>query len=143
MKAELIQHKADAEAAMALRFAVFVDEQKVPAEEEKDEFEESSRHFMVKEGSGKVIGTARWRTTNKGVKLERFAVHKNWRGKGIGSLLVQAVLDDIRDFPELNSKKKYMHAQLDAVPLYAKFGFLKSGEPFDECGIMHYLMEKY
>ncbi|MDN4166532.1 GNAT family N-acetyltransferase [Cytophagales bacterium LB-30] len=143
MKAELIKHQADTDAAMALRFEVFVDEQKVPAEEERDEFEESCRHFIVKDEKGAAIGTARWRTTAKGVKLERFAVHKNWRGKGIGSLLVKAVLEDVVSFPELTKKKKYMHAQLDAVPLYAKFGFLKTGEPFDECGIMHYLMEKY
>ncbi len=127
--------------AFAIREEVFVIEQKVPAEEEFDEFEKISHHFVALNSENEPIGSARWRFTDKGVKMERFTVKKSMRGKGLGSQIVEGVLNDI----DQHAKKGtylYMHSQLDAVPLYAKFGFQKKGEQFDECGIMHYLMWK-
>jgi len=127
--------------AFTIREEVFVVEQKVPKEEEFDEFEVISRHFVVLDEHGNPIGAARWRRTEKGVKLERFVVKMNKRGQGIGQALVAAVLEDIsRSAP--NGSYLYMHAQLDAVGLYEKFGFKKVGEIFDECNILHYKMEK-
>lgn len=127
--------------AFAIREEVFVKEQRVAAEEEFDEFEDTSHHFVALDDTDQPVGSARWRFTDKGIKLERFTTKKNMRGKGIGTAIVQAVMDDIA----LNAQPGtflYMHAQLPAVPLYLKFGFQKRGEQFDECGIMHYLMWK-
>ncbi len=59
---------------------VFVVEQEVDAAEEYDEFDDSSVHFLTKM-DGSPVGTARWRFTANGVKLERFAVRKEARGK--------------------------------------------------------------
>ncbi|MCC5920259.1 MAG: GNAT family N-acetyltransferase [Cyclobacteriaceae bacterium] len=130
------------EIAFNIRQEVFVKEQKVDPEDEYDEYEENSRHFLAWDEDSNALGTARWRTTNKGVKLERFAVNYDARSMGVGSALVQAVLDDIAKHNEQSRKIKYLHGQLSAVGLYEKFGFEKIGEPFDECGIMHFLMEK-
>ncbi|GAB4329022.1 MAG: GNAT family N-acetyltransferase [Flammeovirgaceae bacterium] len=130
--------------AMKIRYKVFVEEQKVPAEEELDEFETSARHFLALEGS-KPLGTARWRFTAKGCKLERFAVLEEARGKGVGKALVKAVVEDIEEVIKKEGKKEilmYLHGQVTAVPLYEKFGFIPAGNPFDECGIMHYYMSK-
>jgi predicted GNAT family N-acyltransferase len=33
-----------------------------------------------------------------------------------------------------------LHAQLDAMSLYSKFGFEKAGEQFEEAGIQHFKM---
>jgi predicted GNAT family N-acyltransferase len=126
--------------ALRIRELVFVEEQRVPAEEEYDEFETTSRHFLATV-DGQPAGTARWRLTDKGVKLERFAVLAPYRGTGVGSALVRAVLDDIRASEETNGKLLYMHAQLTAMPLYAKFGFQPVGEMFEECDIKHYKMQ--
>lgn len=128
--------------AFAIREEVFVIEQEVDPSEEYDEFEDTSLHFLATVG-GKPAGTARWRFTDKGVKLERFAVLKPMRGIGVGYVLVKAVVEDIAAHPESKGKKLYMHAQLDAMPLYAKFGFQKVGEMFEECNIQHYKMELY
>ncbi len=125
----------------SIREEVFVKEQKVASEEEYDEFEESSIHFIAKDEQGNPCGTARWRFTDNGIKLERFAVLKSARGKGAGQALVRAVLDNIKEKPEAKGKKLYMHAQLPAVSLYSRFGFEKVGEQFEECNIMHYQME--
>lgn len=129
------------EKAFAIREEVFVVEQEVSSDEEFDEFEDESQHFVALDKNENPIGSARWRRTEKGIKLERFTVKKPLRGKGLGSAIVQAVMDDLQEKVEPGTFL-YMHSQLDAVPLYAKFGFEKKGDQFDECGIMHYLMWK-
>jgi predicted GNAT family N-acyltransferase len=137
----LITQAAQMQEALRIREEVFVQEQNVPAEEEYDEFEDSSRHFLAL-ADGQPCGTARWRFTDKGVKLERFAVLKAFRGQQVGSALVQAVLNDIRATAGTENKLLYMHAQLTAMPLYAKFGFQPVGDMFEECAIQHYKMQR-
>ena len=127
--------------AFTIRKKVFVEEQKVPLEEEIDEFEDTSTHLLATTADGRGIGTCRWRQTDKGIKLERFAVLPVFRGQGIGHQLVQACLDSIQA-AHLEPPLLYLHAQVQAVPLYEAFGFQAHGEPFDECGIMHVEMEK-
>lgn len=136
-----IETRDDLIKAFDVREEVFIVEQEVDRDEEFDEFEEASVHFLATDESLESVGTARWRTTKKGVKLERFAVLKPWRGKGAGAALVKAVVNDITE--NFNSGELlYLHAQLEAVPLYEKFGFVKKGEPFLECDIWHYEMER-
>ncbi|MBC7920948.1 MAG: GNAT family N-acetyltransferase [Ferruginibacter sp.] len=127
--------------AFRIREEVFVREQNVPAEEEYDAHEDVSRHFLALR-DGQPCGTARWRFTDYGIKLERFAVRKDFRGQGVGSALVQAVLDDIGAVEGTRGKLVYMHAQLTAMPLYAKFGFRPVGDRFEECAIPHYKMQR-
>lgn len=129
----------DLKKAFQIRETVFVDEQQVPAAEEYDEFEESSRHFLAF-ADGVPCGTARWRITDKGVKLERFAVLVEYRSRKVGSALVKAVLDDIGKNLHIQGKTLYLHAQLTAMPLYSKFGFKAVGDMFEECNIKHYKM---
>ena len=137
---EKIANKKSQEEALKIRELIFVIEQKVDPTVEYDEFEEESTHFLAKlEGSP--VGTARWRFTKCGVKMERFAVLKEARGKGVGQALVAAVLADVNANPESEGKIKYLHSQLSAIPLYAKFGFEKVGEMFEECNIKHFKME--
>ncbi len=141
IKVRKIDTRDDLTRAFDVREEVFIVEQQVDREEEFDEFEEASVHFLALDDSDDPIGTARWRTTKKGIKLERFAVRKPWRGKGAGTALVQAVVDDLTE--NFNAGELvYMHAQLEAVPLYEKFGFVKKGEQFLECDMWHYEMER-
>lgn len=118
----------------AVRREVFVIEQDCPPELEW-EFEEESNHFLALVNSIPA-GACRWRKTEKGYKLERFAVLKNFRGKGVGQLLVQTVL---KDLPE-DASFVYLHAQLSAIGLYEKFAFEKVGPQFEEAGIQHFKM---
>ncbi len=143
MRFRIIKAKTEEERqkAFAIREEVFVIEQEVSATEEFDEFENESHHFVAVDEAEQPVGSARWRKTDKGIKLERFTAKKKCRGKGIGSSLVEAVLKDIATNAEKGTFL-YLHAQLPAVSLYLKFGFQKRGDQFDECGIMHYLMWK-
>lgn len=140
LKVEKISDPSTFQEAVKIREQVFVIEQKVSKEDEYDQFEESSTHFLARM-DGKPVGAARWRYTDKGIKLERFAVLKEFRGKGVGKSLVEAVLKDIHSHSHAEGKVKYLHAQLDAVPLYSKFGFKKVGEMFEECSIQHFKMQ--
>jgi len=137
-----VQTKEELDTVFNIREKVFVMEQEVDPAEEYDEFEDISTHFLANL-DGEAAGTARWRFTDKGIKLERFAVLKPMRGQGVGQALVRSVVDDIGNHPGSKGKKLYMHAQLDAMPLYAKFGFKQVGEMFEECNILHYKMELY
>lgn len=123
----------------SIRKTVFVEEQRVPETEEYDEYEVSSRHFLAR-SNGEPCGTARWRLTENGVKLERFAVLSDFRGHGVGSALVSAVLADMGKHVGAEGKLRYLHAQVSAMPLYTKFGFTAVGDLFYECDIAHYKM---
>ena len=120
--------------AHAIRHEVFVIGQNCP-EEIEWEFEKESTHFLVFK-KNKAVATARHRKTEKGYKLERFAVLNSERGKGYGHQVLKAILKDLKEFNGMT----YMHAQTDVIPFYEKIGFAKTGNEFEEAGIMHYKM---
>lgn len=122
------------EKVFAIRRKVFVEEQECPPELEW-EYEDESVHFLATVNEIP-SGACRWRQTDKGYKLERFAVLKEFRGLGVGQALVETVLADLPS----DAKYVYLHAQLSAIGLYEKFGFEKSGNQFEEAGIQHYKM---
>lgn len=125
----------DLQKAFTVRRVVFVEEQNCPPELEWEN-EDVSIHFLALV-DGIPAGASRWRKTENGYKLERFAVLKEFRGIGVGQELVKAVLADLpRDADYV-----YLNAQLDAMGLYSKFGFKKVGEQFEEAGIQHFKME--
>lgn len=134
-----ISNRKDLRKAQDIRYEVFVIGQKVPVEDEVDEFETTSIHYLAFLNNNPV-GAARWRFTEKGVKLERFAVLDAYRGRGVGSSMVIKILNDIKNHPDAKGQEIYLHSQLDAVRLYRKFGFVKYGDMFNESGIMHYAM---
>jgi predicted GNAT family N-acyltransferase len=130
----------DLDAAFTIREKVFVQGQGVPADDEYDQHDRqaTTRHYLVRV-DGQPAGAARWRPTDKGVKLERFAVLDEFRNQGVGAALVQAVLADVRaEAPD--AAQVYLHAQLRAIPLYERTGFRKVGDMFEECDIQHYKM---
>jgi predicted GNAT family N-acyltransferase len=135
-----IASPADMETAFSIRRTVFVEEQHVSPEEEYDEYESISTHFLARTSDGTPCATARWRRTSEGVKMERFAVLQECRGQGVGKALVRAVLDNIFSQQPEPIERIYLHAQLAAMPLYAGFGFVPVGPMFVEADIQHYKM---
>lgn len=117
-----------------VRREVFVKEQKVSEREEYDEYETSSTHLAAIYNNA-VVGTCRFRNTDKGIKLERFAVLKDHRDKGVGEELVIAALRHVD-----TNQHVYLHAQTQVIGFYEKYGFHKVGEEFVEANIRHYKM---
>lgn len=139
MEALIVQKattKDELEKVFAIRKIVFVEEQNCPPELEW-EHEEESHHFLAL-SDHHPCGACRWRKTDHGYKLERFAVLKEFRGKGVGRALVATALADL----PADADYIYLNAQLDAMSLYAKFGFVSEGDQFEEAGIQHFKMVK-
>lgn len=120
----------------AIRREVFVVEQHCPPELEW-EHEEESYHFLATV-DGEPAGTCRWRKTEAGYKLERFAVLKQYRGMGVAHTMLNTLLKDLPD----NADHIYLNAQIQAMPFYAKSGFEQTGPQFEEAGIQHFKMVK-
>jgi predicted GNAT family N-acyltransferase len=117
----------------AIRRVVFVEEQQVDPAEEYDEYESSSRHFLLRVG-GQGVATGRFRSTDKGWKVERMAVLAEARGKGYGEQVLRGMLALI---PQ-DGRPIYLHAQEHALAFYRKNDFLPQGERFWEANIPHF-----
>jgi len=136
VEVSLIQSDAEVHASRQIREEVFVIEQNVPLEIEYDEFEADATHIIATL-DGRPVGTARWRKTEHGQKLERFAVLRSVRGRGVGAALVQFVLDQIDD-----NDVAYLNSQVSAIPFYASLGFEATGSVFYEADIPHRKMTR-
>jgi predicted GNAT family N-acyltransferase len=127
---------ADAERAAALevRRRVFIEEQGVDAALERDQHDDACAH-LVALAAGRVVGTARYRRTERGVKLERVAVLAEVRGCGVGSALVRHAIALLPTGSDI-----YIHAQQSALGFWQHMGFVAEGAPFHEAGIPHRFM---
>ena len=128
-------NKALSALSMAIRQNVFVEEQNVDATLEYDGKDPEATHYLLYYNS-QPVGTARWRPTPNGIKLERFALLPEFRNKGIGSKLLERVMSDVSE----TGKAVYLHAQEKAVTYYQRAGFKVEGEAFYEAGIRHFKM---
>jgi predicted GNAT family N-acyltransferase len=126
-----IEDEVTLKKAFEIRQKVFVEEQQVDPELEYDEYEEGSTHYLALL-DGIPVGTARWRKTEKGIKLERFAVLEEAREKGVGNCLLKQCLADIPKQGII-----YLHAQVQVIPFYERSGFVAEGEEFIEADIRH------
>lgn len=119
-----------------VRLMVFVAEQHVPKEEELDEWDAKSRHFIARDAQHMVMGCARLLPTGQ---IGRLAVLKPFRKRGVGGALLEAVL---RSAKAAGMREVWMHAQTHAEGFYAAHGFALEGERFMEAGIEHIMMRK-
>ncbi len=120
---------------------VFVIEQGLPEAIVFDDRNQSAHYFVAIDVDGNALGTARWRITYEGVKLERFAVLPAYRNKGLGRDLLKSILNDIRSRFG-SGVLVYLNAQLEALNLYGRQGFLPVGSRFLEANIVHQKMAR-
>ena len=127
---------SDREISSKIRRDVFVLEQGVSEEEEFDEHDSLSRHFLGFYEKNP-CGTARIRTTEKGIKLERFCVLLPYRNRNVGKNLVLKLVEEAKFS---NPSQIYLHAQIQALGFYEKLGFTGVGKSFLEANIEHIKM---
>jgi ElaA protein len=132
---------AERAAALALRLQVFCDEQGVERAQEIDAHDATAQHVVVLE-RGRVIGTLRWRMLADApwAKIERVAVAREARGRGVGAQLLRHVLDRLDGLPGIAAS--VVHAQTHATGFYERLGYQAEGAPFDEDGIRHVRMRR-
>src|ERR1700704_3080360 len=117
--------------ARPVREKVFIEEQQVPRELEWDEWDERSEHAVARDLKGRAIGTARLLPDGR---IGRMAVLGEWRRRGVGAALMEAMLDRGR---ERSIRRITLHAQTHAAAFYRRFGFNERGEEFLEAEIPH------
>lgn len=111
---ELIAH------AQTIRQQVFVIEQNIPQALDLDGLDESSSHALVK-SNGSLVATARLSHIDTGhAVMARVAVLEEFRGSGVASKIVNAVMAYARK-SGVRSIEIHAHQYLRAY--YEKFGF--------------------
>jgi len=123
---------SERETLLAIRFAVFVHEQGVPPELEEDAQDAEALHLLALSPDGQAIGTGRLLTADG--HIGRMAVHRDWRGQGVGSALLHTLLTEAG---RAGLRTVFLNAQCTAEPFYRRFGFQPEGEVFDDAGIPH------
>ena len=121
--------------AAPIRFTVFVEEQGVPREIELDGQDARSIHAVAFEDE-KPVATGRLLPDGH---IGRMAVLRDWRGRGIGSALLDRLIAKAkkRGDPEV-----VLSAQVHAVPFYRAHGFVPEGGEYLEAGIRHQAMKR-
>jgi len=127
-------------AMLKIRFEVFVNEQNVALDEEIEDDEFTYQAFVLYLEE-KAIGTVRYKHIDKNtVKIGRFAIIKEQRGKGYGRQLMTFVEQLIN--VKVKSLTLVLGAQLQAVPFYRSLGYECLGEQYIEANIPHMHMKK-
>ncbi|HBO71256.1 MAG TPA: GNAT family N-acetyltransferase [Acinetobacter sp.] len=116
--------------AKLIRKLVFISEQNIPEQDEWDDQDAISQHFVVYDHN-QPIATARLLANNS---VGRVAVLKAYRGQGIGRLIMLQIIAyaQAQKRPSLQ-----LSSQVHAISFYEKLGFSIQGDEYDECGIPH------
>ena len=142
----------DLDAVFALRHEVFVVEQGVPVDLERDELDAAADHAVALDAAGAVVGTGRLvdGRIDEDSRLEpgtagsvgtvgRMAVSGAARGTGTGRALLDLL---VRRAAERGLPAVELHAQVHARAFYERAGFTPFGEVYLEAGIEHIGMRR-
>lgn len=129
--------------ALAVRERVFVEEQDVPMDRERDGRDDEAVHLVAYDGDSPV-GAARLRDYgdhdgDRVGKLERVAVLPERRGEGLGTRLTREAERVAR---EEGFDRLRLDAQTHATGFYERLGYEAVGEVFPDAGIPHRSMVK-
>ena len=133
---EVIDFAIGRDDLQGIREVVFVQEQQVPAEMERDALDPQCVHVIARTADGMAIGTGRLTPDHR---IGRMAVLRDWRGKGVGDAMLLALIEQAR---ERGWREVALNAQASAITFYARHGFLPHGERFMEAGIEHLAMRR-
>lgn len=132
--------------ALAIREVVFIEEQSVPEDMERDDDDQHAYHLLAVD-KGHAIGTGRLVTlktapegeTGQWGRVGRMAVLQAYRKSGVGSRLLGMLQDEAkkRGFAGI-----MLHAQLSAMEFYKRHGYEPHGAVFQEAGMPHLEMKR-
>ena len=121
---------------MPVRMAVFVVEQGVPEEIERDAFDAVSRHAIARDAAGAVVATGRLLPDGH---IGRMAVAAPLRAKGVGGAVLEAL---VAEAVRTGLAEVALNAQVHALAFYRRHGFAEYGDVFMEAGIPHRAMRR-
>ncbi len=121
-------------ALLDLRGTVFIQEQGVPEQRERDGLDVDCWHVLARDEAGQPIGCGRLTPQHK---IGRMAVLPEWRGRGVGVALLRELVARARaqGWPEVA-----LDAQVSAIGFYEREGFIAYGDEFEDAGLAHRAM---
>ena len=120
-----------------LRVDVFVVEQDCAyAELDGRDTEPATRHLWV-ERDGDVLAYLRVLDDGPCLRVGRVVTRRDSRGRGLAAGLIEAALDHCG-----TRRPVELSAQAHLERWYARWGFVASGAPYDEVGILHVPMRR-
>lgn len=121
--------------AQRIRTEVFVQEQGIAMDQERDAADTQALHAVAYNRLGQAVATGRLLPAQDGVaQVGRLAVHRVLRGGGVGQLLLQALTQAAR---ARGDRQLMLHAQRSAEGFYRRLGWQAQGAPFQEAGVVH------
>ncbi|MCU0578575.1 MAG: MSMEG_0568 family radical SAM protein [Desulfobacterota bacterium] len=131
--------REEKEWAAAIRHRVFVEEQKLFPETDRDENDRKSIH-LVAVNEGNIVGTVRvFPEENNGHWIGgRLAIQKDFRFSGAGEALVREAVATVR---RKGCNLFTAHIQRENVPFFVRLGWQAVGPMFEYRGRPHQLME--
>ena len=133
---KIAEGPSDLDHVYAIRREVFVTEQGVPLDHERDEIDNRALHVLAWV-DGEAVGTARTFSRPEDPDeawIGRMAVRRMARKKGIASRILEFLVTRCR---ERGFKRIRLHSQKYVAGLYRRHGFVSIGAPFQEEGIEH------
>ncbi len=134
-----VQSPEEIEACLALRRAVFIDEQGVSEEEEIDGQDDRCAHLLVRQ-NGAPVAAARVQVKGDVAKIQRVCVARAGRGSGVGARLISFIIDRLREEGRFTLAR--LDAQTASLNFYRKLGFEAEGAEFLDAGIPHRSMKR-
>lgn len=129
----------DLAACLELRRVVFMLEQDVSEDEERDGKDGEAHHILARQ-DGRAVGCARILVDGETGKIGRVCVLADHRGTGLGKALMAACLDHLGSMPGVS--RAVLGAQTHALGFYESLGFTAFGPEFLDAGIPHLMMER-
>ncbi len=124
----------------AIRQQVFHIEQNIDPAVDMDGEDDVAMHCIAY-WQQQPVGIARVRAYGDGTqaKIERVAVLRDFRGRGIGCAIATTILTYVQQHGFASA---LLYAQDQSASFYEQFGFRPQGEPFIQAGISHIAMMK-
>lgn len=129
-----VSEDTDIKICLSIRYQVFVEGQNVSVHQEVDGLDPNSEHYLLF-FNHLPVGTARVRFSEDFAKIERVAILESYQGQGLGHMLMNFIIEDIRQ--NYRVKKAKLGAQSYAIPFYEKLGFLVCSNEYLDAEIAH------
>jgi len=139
---KIVETKEELQGCFAVRHAVFVEEQKIFLETDRDSFDESGIHIAaIDTGTSKVVSTVRCHEADKDIWYgSRLAVAKNYRShhSQIGVSLCKLAEKTVAS---RGAKRFLAYIQPQNVRFFQGLHWRNVGKPVMHCGLLHQLMQ--
>ena len=137
MKYKLVETEEELEEAYRIRHEIFVEEQKLFVDSDRDEYDGCAIHIIAL-FHDEVVGTVRVYEKEKDVWFgSRLAVLGTYRGR-VGKVLIEKAVETVRG---KQAKQFKAYVQIANVPFFKRCRWKSIGEVVDYQDVPHQLME--